>query len=218
MLRPHPQESCLVGRLVPSEVNGRERRRISAVKTAFLGILACVCVVVFARPTLVLPAQNQTFKFMGFTSGMTVDEVCVALGIPDGEITRFHEQTGAPYTVNTPEEKCGEFDVYAQAAQGLIDPTEYDPFIGFRFYYTPEALPRLWKMTIHVAVESNEIARRAKLEAMKDLWGYCTLTEEQVVCRLRDNGLYNGVVNEVYEETLRVLPKVIRGDRGSANE
>tara|TARA_Y100000815_G_scaffold38494_1_gene31802 strand:+ start:100 stop:756 length:657 start_codon:yes stop_codon:yes gene_type:complete len=218
MLRPHQQESCLVGRLVPSEVNGRERRRISAVKTAFLGILACVCVVVFARPTLVLPAQNQTFKFMGFTSGMTVDEVCVALGIPDGEITRFHEQTGAPYTVNTPEEKCGEFDVYAQAAQGLIDPTEYDPFIGFRFYYTPEAPPRLWKMTIHVAVESNEIARRAKLEAMKDLWGYCTLTEEQVVCRLRDNGLYNGVVNEVYEETLRVLPKVIRGDRGSANE
>ena len=218
MLRPHQQESCLVGRLVPSEVNGRERRRISAVKTAFLGILACVCVVVFARPTLVLPAQNQTFKFMGFTSGMTVDEVCVALGIPDGEITRFHEQTGAPYTVNTPEEKCGEFDVYAQAAQGLIDPTEYDPFIGFRFYYTPEAPPRLWKMTIHVAVEPNEIARRAKLEAMKDLWGYCTLTEEQVVCRLRDNGLYNGVVNEVYEETLRVLPKVIRGDRGSANE
>ena len=218
MLRPHQQESCLVGRLVPSEVNGRERRRISAVKTAFLGILTCVCVVVFARPTLVLPAQNQTFKFMGFTSGMTVDEVCVALGIPDGEITRFHEQTGAPYTVNTPEEKCGEFDVYAQAAQGLIDPTEYDPFIGFRFYYTPEAPPRLWKMTIHVAVESNEIARRAKLEAMKDLWGYCTLTEEQVVCRLRDNGLYNGVVNEVYEETLRVLPKVIRGDRGSANE
>jgi len=218
MLRPHQQESCLVGRLVPSEVNGRERRRISAVKTAFLGILACVCVVVFARPTLVLPAQNQTFKFMGFTSGMTVDEVCVALGIPDGEITRFHEQTGAPYTVSTPEEKCGEFDVYAQAAQGLIDPTEYDPFIGFRFYYTPEAPPRLWKMTIHVAVESNEIARRAKLEAMKDLWGYCTLTEEQVVCRLRDNGLYNNVVNEVYEETLRVLPKVIRGDRGSANE
>ena len=218
MLRPHQQESCLVGRLVPSEVNGRERRRISAVKTAFLGILAGVWVVVFARPTLVLPAQNQTFKFMGFTSGMTVDEVCVALGIPDGEITRFHEQTGAPYTVNTPEEKCGEFDVYAQAAQGLIDPTEYDPFIGFRFYYTPEAPPRLWKMTIHVAVESNEIARRAKLEAMKDLWGYCTLTEEQVVCRLRDNGLYNGVVNEVYEETLRVLPKVIRGDRGSANE
>ena len=218
MLRPHQQESCLVGRLVPSEVNGRERRRISAVKTAFLGILACVCVVVFARPTLVLPAQNQTFKFMGFTSGMTVDEVCVALGIPDGEITRFHEQTGAPYTVNTPEEKCGEFDVYAQAAQGLIDPTEYDPFIGFRFYYTPEAPPRLWKMTIHVAVESNEIARRAKLEAMKDLWGYCTLTEEQVVCRLRDNGLYNGVVNEVYEETLRVLPKVIRRDRGSAND
>ena len=218
MLRPHQQESCLVGRLVPSEVNGRERRRISAVKTAFLGILACVCVVVFARPTLVLPAQNQTFKFMGFTSGMTVDEVCVALGIPDGEITRFHEQTGAPYTVSTPEEKCGEFDVYAQAAQGLIDPTEYDPFIGFRFYYTPESPPRLWKMTIHVAVESNEIARRAKLEAMKDLWGYCTLTEEQVVCRLRDNGLYNGVVNEVYEETLRVLPKVIRGDRGSANE
>jgi len=218
MLRPHQQESCLVGRLVPSEVNGRERRRISAVKTAFLGILACVCVVVFARPTLVLPAQNQTFKFMGFISGMTVDEVCVALGIPDGEITRFHEQTGAPYTVSTPEEKCGEFDVYAQAAQGLIDPTEYDPFIGFRFYYTPEAPPRLWKMTIHVAVESNEIARRAKLEAMKDLWGYCTLTEEQVVCRLRDNGLYNGVVNEVYEETLRVLPKVIRGDRGSANE
>ena len=218
MLRPHQQESCLVGRLVPSEVNGRERRRISAVKTAFLGILACVCVVVFARPTLVLPAQNQTFKFMGFISGMTVDEVCVALGIPDGEITRFHEQTGAPYTVSTPEEKCGEFDVYAQAAQGLIDPTEYDPFIGFRFYYTPEAPPRLWKMTIHVAVESNEIARRAKLEAMKDLWGYCTLTEEQVVCRLRDNGLYNGVVNEVYEETLRVLPKVIRGDRESANE
>ena len=218
MLRPHQQERCLVGRLVPSEVNGRERRRISAVKTAFLGILVCVCVVVFARPTLVLPAQNQTFKFMGFTSGMTVDEVCVALGIPDGEITRFHEQTGAPYTVSTPEEKCGEFDVYAQAAQGLIDPTEYDPFIGFRFYYTPEAPPRLWKMTIHVAVESNEIARRAKLEAMKDLWGYCTLTEEQVVCRLRDNGLYNGVVNEVYEETLRVLPKVIRGDRGSANE
>ena len=218
MLRPHQQESCLVGRLVPSEVNGRERRRISAVKTAFLGILACVCVVVFARPTLVLPAQNQTFKFMGFTSGMTVDEVCVALGIPDGEITRFHEQTGAPYTVNTPEEKCGEFDVYAQAAQGLIDPTEYDPFIGFRFYYTPEAPPRLWKMTIHVAVESNEIARRAKLEAMKDLWGYCTLAEQQVVCRLRDNGLYNNVVNEVYEETLRVLPKVIRGDRGSANE
>ena len=218
MLRPHQQESCLVGRLVPSEVNGRERRRISAVKTAFLGILACVCVVVFARPTLVLPAQNQTFKFMGFTSGMTVDEVCVALGIPDGEITRFHEQTGAPYTVNTPEEKCGEFDVYAQAAQGLIDPTEYDPFIGFRFYYTPEAPPRLWKMTIHVAVESNEIARRAKLEAMKDLWGYCTLTEQQVVCRLRDNGLYNDVINEVYEETLRVLPKVIRGDRGSANE
>ena len=218
MLRPHQQESCLVGRLVPSEVNGRERRRISAVKTAFLGILACVCVVVFARPTLVLPAQNQTFKFMGFISGMTVDEVCVALGIPDGEITRFHEQTGAPYTVSTPEEKCGEFDVYAQAAQGLIDPTEYDPFIGFRFYYTPEAPPRLWKMTIHVAVESNEIARRAKLEAMKDLWGYCTLTEEQVVCRLRDNGLYNGVVNEVYEETLRVLPKVIRGDRGSTNE
>ena len=218
MLRPHQQESCLVGRLVPSEVNGCERRRISAVKTVFLGILACVCVVVFARPTLVLPAQNQTFKFMGFTSGMTVDEVCVALGIPDGEITRFHEQTGAPYTVSTPEEKCGEFDVYAQAAQGLIDPTEYDPFIGFRFYYTPEAPPRLWKMTIHVAVESNEIARRAKLEAMKDLWGYCTLTEEQVVCRLRDNGLYNGVVNEVYEETLRVLPKVIRGDRGSANE
>ena len=218
MLRPHQQESCLVGRLVPSEVNGRERRRISAVKTAFLGILACVCVVVFARPTLVLPAQNQTFKFMGFTSGMTVDEVCVALGIPDGEITRFHEQTGAPYTVNTPEEKCGEFDVYAQAAQGLIDPTEYDPFIGFRFYYTPEAPPRLWKMTIHVAVEPNEIARRAKLEAMKDLWGYCTLTEQQVVCRLRDNGLYNDVINEVYEETLRVLPKVIRGDRGSANE
>ena len=218
MLRPHQQESCLVGRLVPSEVNGRERRRISAVKTAFLGILACVCVVVFARPTLVLPAQNQTFKFMGFTSGMTVDEVCVALGIPDGEITRFHEQTGAPYTVNTPEEKCGEFDVYAQAAQGLIDPTEYDPFIGFRFYYTPESPPRLWKMTIHVAVESNEIARRAKLEAMKDLWGYCTLTEQQVVCRLRDNGLYNDVINEVYEETLRVLPKVIRGDRGSANE
>ena len=142
MLRPHQQESCLVGRLVPSEVNGRERRRISAVKTAFLGILACVCVVVFARPTLVLPAQNQTFKFMGFTSGMTVDEVCVALGIPDGEITRFHEQTGAPYTVSTPEEKCGEFDVYAQAAQGLIDPTEYDPFIGFRFYYSPEAPPR----------------------------------------------------------------------------
>ena len=218
MLRPHQQESCLVGRLVPSEANGRERRRISAVKTAFLGILACVCVVVFARPTLVLPAQNQTFKFMGVTSGMTVDEVCAALGIPDGEITRFHEQTGAPYTVNTPEEKCGEFDVYAQAAQGLIDPTEYDPFIGFRFYYTPEAPPRLWKMTIHVAGESNEIARRAKLEAMKDLWGYCTLTEEQVVCRLRDNGLYNGVVNEVYEETLRVLPKVIRGDRGSANQ
>ena len=218
MLRPHQQESCLVGRLVPSEVNGRERRRISAVKTAFLGILACVCVVVFARPTLVLPAQNQTFKFMGFTSGMTVDEVCVALGIPDGEITRFHEQTGAPYTVNTPEEKCGEFDVYAQAAQGLIDPTEYDPFIGFRFYYTPEAPPRLWKMTIHVAVESNEIARRAKLEAMKDLWGYCTLAEQQVVCRLRDNDLYNNVVNEVYEETLRVLPKVIRGDRGSTNE
>ena len=218
MLRPHQQESCLVGRLVPSEVNGRERRRISAVKTAFLGILACVCVVVFARPTLVLPAQNQTFKFMGFTSGMTVDEVCVALGIPDGEITRFHEQTGAPYTVSTPEEKCGEFDVYAQAAQGLIDPTEYDPFIGFRFYYTPEAPPRLWKMTIHVAVESNEIARRAKLEAMKDLWGYCTLAEQQVVCRLRDNDLYNNVVNEVYEETLRVLPKVIRGDRGSTNE
>ncbi|HIM35789.1 MAG TPA: hypothetical protein EYM33_09675 [Pseudomonadales bacterium] len=218
MLRPHQQESCLVGRLVPSEVNGCERRRISAVKTVFLGILACVCVVVFARPTLVLPAQNQTFKFMGFTSGMTVDEVCVALGIPDGEITRFHEQTGAPYTVSTPEEKCGEFDVYAQAAQGLIDPTEYDPFIGFRFYYTPEAPPRLWKMTIHVAVESNEIARRAKLEAMKDLWGYCTLTEQQVVCRLRDNGLYNDVVNEVYEETLRVLPKVIRGDRGSTNE
>ena len=218
MLRPHQQESCLVGRLVPSEVNGCERRRISAVKTVFLGILACVCVVVFARPTLVLPAQNQTFKFMGFTSGMTVDEVCVALGIPDGEITRFHEQTGAPYTVSTPEEKCGEFDVYAQAAQGLIDPTEYDPFIGFRFYYTPEAPPRLWKMTIHVAVESNEIARRAKLEAMKDLWGYCTLTEQQVVCRLRDNGLYNDVINEVYEETLRVLPKVIRGDRGSANE
>ena len=218
MLRPHQQESCLVGRLVPSEVNGRERRIISAVKTAFLGILACVCVVVFARPTLVLPAQNQTFKFMGFTSGMTVDEVCVALGIPDGEITRFHEQTGAPYTVNTPEEKCGEFDVYAQAAQGLIDPTEYDPFIGFRFYYTPEAPHRLWKMTIHVAVESNEIARRAKLEAMKDLWGYCTLTEQQVVCRLRDNGLYNDVINEVYEETLRVLPKVIRGGRGSTNE
>ena len=218
MLRPHQQESCLVGRLVPSEVNGCERRRISAVKTVFLGILACVCVVVFARPTLVLPAQNQTFKFMGFTSGMTVDEVCVALGIPDGEITRFHEQTGAPYTVSTPEEKCGEFDVYAQAAQGLIDPTEYDPFIGFRFYYTPEAPPRLWKMTIHVAVESNEIARRAKLEAMKDLWGYCTLTEQQVVCRLRDNGLYNDVINEVYEETLRVLPKVIRGDRGSTTE
>jgi len=218
MLRPHQQESCLVGRLVPSEVNGCERRRISAVKTVFLGIIACVCVVVFARPTLVLPAQNQTFKFMGFTSGMTVDEVCVALGIPDGEITRFHEQTGAPYTVSTPEEKCGEFDVYAQAAQGLIDPTEYDPFIGFRFYYTPEAPPRLWKMTIHVAVESNEIARRAKLEAMKDLWGYCTLTEQQVVCRLRDNGLYNDVINEVYEETLRVLPKVIRGDRGGTNE
>ena len=218
MLRSHPGESCLVARFLPSKVNGCERRKISAVRTTFLVILACVGVVAFARPTLVLPAQNQTFKFMGFTSGMTVDEVCVALGIPDGEITRFHEQTGAPYTVNTPEEKCGEFDVYAQAAQGLIDPTEYDPFIGFRFYYTPEAPPRLWKMTIHVAVESNEIARRAKLEAMKDLWGYCTLTEEQVVCRLRDNGLYNGVVNEVYEETLRVLPKVIRGDRGSANE
>ena len=218
MLRSHPGESCLVARFLPSKVNGYERRKISAIKTTFLVILAFVGVVAFARPTLVLPAQNQTFKFMGFTSGMTVDEVCVALGIPDGEITRFHEQTGAPYTVSTPEEKCGEFDVHAQAALGLIDPSEYEPFIGFRFYYTPEAPPRLWKMTIHVAVESNEIARRAKLEAMKDLWGYCTLAEQQVVCRLRDNGLYNNVVNEVYEETLRVLPKVIRGDRGSANE
>jgi hypothetical protein len=73
-------------------------------------------------------------------------------------------------------------------------------------------------MTIHVAVESNEISRRAKLEAMKDLWGYCTLAEQQVVCRLRDNGLYNDVVNEVYEETLRLLPKVIRGDRGSTSD
>ena len=218
MLRSHPGESCLVARFLPSKVNGCERRKISAVRTTFLVILACVGVVAFARPTLVLPAQNQTFKFMGFTSGMTVDEVCVALGIPDGEITRFHEQTGAPYTVSTPEEKCGEFDVHAQAALGLIDPSEYEPFIGFRFYYTPEAPPRLWKMTIHVAVESNEIARRAKLEAMKDLWGYCTLAEQQVVCRLRDNDLYNNVVNEVYEETLRVLPKVIRGDRGSTNE
>ena len=218
MLRSHPGKSCLVARFLPTKVNGCERRKISAVKTTFLVVLACVGVVAFARPTLVLPAQNQTFKFMGFTSGMTVDEVCVALGIPDGEITRFHEQTGAPYTVSTPEEKCDEFDVHAQAALGLIDPSEYEPFIGFRFYYTPEAPPRLWKMTIHVAVESNEIARRAKLEAMKDLWGYCTLAEQQVVCRLRDNGLYNNVVNEVYEETLRVLPKVIRRDRGSAND
>ena len=53
---------------------------------------------------------------------------------------------------------------------------------------------------------------------MKDLWGYCTLAEQQVVCRLRDNGLYNDVVNEVYEETLRLLPKVIRGDRGSTSD
>jgi len=187
-------------------------------KTVFLGIFMCIGVVAVARPTLVLPAQDQTFEFMGFTSGMTVDEVCAVLGIPDGEMTRFHEQTGAPYTVSTPEEKCLEFDVYAQATQGLIDPTAYEPFIGFRFYYTPEATPRLWKMTIHVAVNSNEISRRAKLEAMKDLWGYCTLAEQQIVCRLRDNGLYNDVVNDVYEQNLRTLPKVIRKDRGSAND
>jgi len=210
MLRLRQRESC-------SPV-GFVHRGSSIFETVFLGILVCFSVVAFARPTLVLPAQNQTFEFMGFTSGMTVDEVCDVLGIPDGEITRFHEQTGAPYTVSTPEEKCGEFDVYAQATQGLIDPTEYEPFIGFRFYYTPEAPPRLWKMTIHVAVESNEIGRRAKLEAMKDLWGYCTLAEQQVVCRLRDNGLYNDVVNEVYEETLRALPKVTRSDRGTTND
>ena len=210
MRRLRQRESCSTG--------GFERRRISVIETVFLGILVCISVVAVARPTLVLPAQNQTFEFMGFTSGMTVDEVCDVLGIPDGEITRFHEQTGAPYIVSRPEEKCGEFDVYAQATQGLIDPAEYEPFIGFRFYYTPEVPPRLWKMTIHVAVESNEIARRAKLEAMKDLWGYCTLAEQQVVCRLRDNGLYNDVVNEVYEETLRTLPKVTRSDRGSMND
>ncbi len=203
---------------VPSMVIVCANRGIVTFKSVCLAILLCATVAAFARPTLVLPTQNQTFEFMGFTSGMTVDEVCDVLGIPDGEITRFHEQTGAPYAVSAPEEKCGEFDVYAQAVQGLIDPTEYEPFIGFRFYYTPESPPRLWKMTIHVAVESNEITRRAKLEAMKDLWGYCTLAEQQVVCRLRDNGLYNNVVNEVYEETLRVLPKVIRRDRGSAHD
>ena len=65
-------------------------------------------------------------------------------------------------------------------------------------------------MTIHVAVESNEIARRAKLEAMKDLWGYCTLAEQQIMCRLRDNALYNEVVNELYEQSLQILPKVTR--------
>ena len=187
-------------------------------KMVFLGIFMSISGVTLARPTLVLPAQDQIFEFMGFTSGMTVDEVCDVLGVPDGEVTRFHEQTGAPYTVSTSEEKCREFDVYAQATQGLIDPAAYEPFIGFRFYYTPEATPRLWKMTIHVAVESNEIARRAKLEAMKDLWGFCTLAEQQIVCRIRDNGLYNDVVNEVYEENLRALPKVIRKDRGSAND
>ena len=45
-----------------------------------------------------------------------------------------------------------------------------------------------------------------------------TLAEQQVVCRLRDNGLYNDVVNEVYEETLRTLPKVTRSDRGSMDD
>ena len=212
MWRPHQQERCVRAHFVPSMVIGREHRGISALKTVVFAMVVYACISVFARPTLVLPAQNQTFEFKGFISGMTVGEVCDVLGIPDGEITLFHEQTGAPYTVSAPEEKCGEFDVYAQAVQGLIDPAEFEPFIGFRFYYTPRSPPRLWKMTIHVAVESNEIARRAKLEAMKDLWGYCTLAEQQVVCRLRDNGLYNDVVNEVYEETMRVLPKVIRGD------
>ena len=189
---------------------GAVPRGILSFKVGLLGLLLSICVIVSARPALVLPMQDQRFEFMGFTSGMTVNEICDVLGVPDGEITRYHEQTGVPYTVSTPEEKCGEFDVYAQAAQGLIDPKEYEPFIGFRFYYTPENPPRLWKMTIHVAVESNEIARRAKLEAMKDLWGYCTLAEQQIMCRLRDNALYNEVVNELYEQSLQILPKVTR--------
>ena len=189
---------------------GAVPRGILSFKLGLLGLLLSICVIVSARPALVLPMQDQRFEFMGFTSGMTVNEICDVLGVPDGEITRYHEQTGVPYTVSTPEEKCGEFDVYAQATQGLIDPKEYEPFIGFRFYYTPENPPRLWKMTIHVAVESNEIARRAKLEAMKDLWGYCTLAEQQIMCRLRDNALYNEVVNELYEQSLQILPKVTR--------
>ena len=189
---------------------GAVPRGILSFKEGLLGLLLSICVIVSARPALVLPMQDQRFEFMGFTSGMTVNEICDVLGVPDGEITRYHEQTGVPYTVSTPEAKCGEFDVYAQATQGLIDPKEYEPCIGFRFYYTPENAPRLWKMTIHVAVESNEIARRAKLEAMKDLWGYCTLAEQQIMCRLRDNALYNEGVNELYEQSLQILPKVTR--------
>ena len=198
---------------------GAVPRGILSFKVGLLGFLLSTCVIVSARPALVLPMQDQKFEFMGFTSGMTVNEICDVLGVPAGEITRYHEQTGLPYTVSTPEEKCGEFDVYAQATQGLIDPKEYDPFIGFRFYYTPENPSRLWKMTIHVAVESNEIARRAKLEAMKDLWGYCTLAEQQIVCRLRDNGLFNEIVNEVYEKSMQELPKVTRGqNEGSTTD
>ena len=54
---------------------------------------------------------------------------------------------------------------------------------------------------------------------MKDLWGYCTLAEQQIVCRLRDNGLFNEVVNEVYEKSLQVLPKVTRGqNEGSTTD
>ena len=219
MRGPHQHQRDREGPLTSSRSIGYVPRGVLPIKAGLLGILLATCMIVSARPMLVLPLQDQTFEFMGFTSGMTVNEVCDVLGIPDGEITRYHEQTGVPYTVSTPEEKCGEFDVYAHATQGLIDPKEYEPIIGFRFYYTPEDPSRLWKMTIHVAVESNEIARRAKLEAMKDLWGYCTLAEQQIVCRLRDNGLFNEIVNEVYEKSMQELPKVTRGqNEGSTTD
>ena len=58
-------------------------RGILAIKAGLLGILLATCMIVSARPTLVLPLQNQTFEFMGFTSGMTVNEVCDVVGIPD---------------------------------------------------------------------------------------------------------------------------------------
>ena len=143
--------------------------------------------------------SKTAFEFDGFKSGMTTAEIFQRMT----EVQQKYEPTYG--------EPDGLFIV--------VTPSERYPIRRYRFAYTPEDPPRMYRMTIVIhqprsvpsIPKGSKIASRATLNALTTKFDRCTRDSSGYECELKDDELEAEAERKIYEAVLNEISLPVIG-------